>query len=246
MLDEAVGLKLIPFNVARSFDVNDMRKEADYQVKKKQSFSNEELEILWSNLDYRYMDMLLIGIYSGFRPSELCDIKVENVDLENNVMIGGMKTEAGRNRAVPIHPLIRSLVEGRLNQAVQLDSEWLFNDIYSQTGKHITYDKFRHRYDEIMRYFGIPNKTGHCMRVTFITMAYTAGLPEYAIKRIVGHSLKGNVTDAVYNKVTQEQLYQFMCMIPKYMNREAQKNIQLNEDLLRILESLLINMKIER
>ncbi|RGT37515.1 hypothetical protein [Dorea formicigenerans] len=34
MLDEAVGLKLVTSNVARSFDVKDMRKEADYQKKK--------------------------------------------------------------------------------------------------------------------------------------------------------------------------------------------------------------------
>lgn len=198
MLDEAVGLKLVTSNVARAFDVKDMRKEADYQKKKKESFSNEELEILWNNLDYRFMDMLLIGIYSGFRPSELCNIEIKNVDLENNIIVEGMKTEAGRDRVVPIHPLIKPLVEARFKQAIKLDSRWLFNDIYSPTSKHVTYDKFRHRYEEIMRYFGIQNKTGHCVRVTFITMAYTAGLPEYAIKRIVGHSLKGNVTDAVY------------------------------------------------
>ena len=117
MLDEAVGLKLVTSNVARAFDVKDMRKEADYQKKKKESFSNEELEILWNNLDYRFMDMLLIGIYSGFRPSELCNIEIKNVDLENNIIVEGMKTEAGRDRVVPIHPLIKPLVEARFKQA---------------------------------------------------------------------------------------------------------------------------------
>lgn len=243
---EAVGLKLVTSNVARAFDVKDMRKEADYQKKKKESFSNEELEILWNNLDYRFMDMLLIGIYSGFRPSELCNIEIKNVDLENNIIVEGMKTEAGRDRVVPIHPLIKPLVEARFKQAIKLDSRWLFNDIYSPTSKHVTYDKFRHRYEEIMRYFGIQNKTGHCVRVTFITMAYTAGLPEYAIKRIVGHSLKGNVTDAVYNRVTPEQLYRFICMIPKYMDEEAQRKIQASDELLRVLEELITNMKIEK
>lgn len=246
MLDEAVGLKLVTSNVARSFDVKDMRKEADYQKKKKSSFSNEELELLWKNLDYRFVDMILIGIYSGFRPSELCNIEVKNVDLENNTIVEGMKTEAGRDRVVPIHPLIKPLVEKRYNKAIELNSNWLFNDIYSPTSKHVTYDKFRHRFTEIMRYLGIQNKTGHCIRVTFITMAYTAGLPEYAIKRIVGHSLKGNVTDSVYNFVTTDQLYQFICQIPEYMSEEAQKNIQTSKELLSVLESLITNMKIEK
>lgn len=246
MLDEAVGLKLVTSNVARSFDVKDMRKEADYQKKKKSSFSNEELELLWKNLDYRFVDMILIGIYSGFRPSELCNIEVKNVDLENNTIVEGMKTEAGRDRVVPIHPLIKPLVEKRYNKAIELNSNWLFNDIYSPTSKHVTYDKFRHRFTEIMRYLGIQNKTGHCVRVTFITMAYTAGLPEYAIKRIVGHSLKANVTDSVYNFVSNEQLYQFMCQIPQYMSKEAQKNIQTSKELLSVLEGLITNMKIEK
>lgn len=166
MLDYAVSYRLIQTNWARSFDVKDMRKEADYQKKKKSSFSNEELELLWKNLDYRFVDMVLIGIYSGFRPSELCNIEVKNVDLENNTIVEGMKTEAGRDRVVPIHPLIKPLVEKRYNKAIELNSNWLFNDIYSPTSKHVTYDKFRHRFTEIMRYLGIQNKTGHCIRVS--------------------------------------------------------------------------------
>ena len=80
------------------------------------------------------------------------------MDLENNTIVEGMKTEAGRDRVVPIHPLIKPLVEKRYNKAIELNSKWLFNDIYSPTSKHVTYDKFRHRFTEIMRYLGIQNK----------------------------------------------------------------------------------------
>lgn len=47
--------------------------------------------------------MILIGIYSGWRPQELSILKIADIDLENNTMFGGLKTDAGRNRCVPIH-----------------------------------------------------------------------------------------------------------------------------------------------
>ena len=94
-----------------------------------------------------------------------------------------------------------------------------------------------------MKYLGIKDRTMHCGRVTFITMAYACGLPENIIKRIVGHSLKANVTDGVYNYVTIDQLYRFISMIPKYTNEEAYENIKANEELLRVLTELIANNK---
>ena len=208
MLDYAYDRNLVVKNVARQFDINDMRTEADYQKKIKQPFTQEQIELLWSEVDeLPYVDMILIGNYSGFRPQELCLLKIENVSLEDNIIVGGMKTRAGINRKVPIHPLIKPLVEKRYNQAIKLGSEWLFNDRHSQTGLNITYDKFRHHFETVMAELGIKDITGHCMRVTFITKAYDAGMQESIIKRIVGHALTNNITESVYNRVTPEDLY---------------------------------------
>ena len=214
MLDFAYERNVVVKNVARAFDINDIRQEIDYQKKIKEPFSNEEVDRLWDNLDeLPFVDVLLIGIYTGFRPQELCLLKVENIDLEGNCIIGGMKTRAGTNRKVPIHPLIKPLVEKRYKQAVSYDSEWLFNDRFSQTGYHLTYDKLRHRFETIMAELGMNNRTGHCLRVTFSTKAYASGMPEYILKRIIGHSLKSNVTDAVYNYVEFDRLYEEICKI---------------------------------
>lgn len=216
MLDYAVGYKILQSNVARTFDVKDIRKQADYQKKIKEPFSQEELNILWDNVEeYPFIDMILVGCYMGWRPSELCDLEIKNVHLDENYIQGGNKTEAGIDRKVPISPIIRGFIEKRYNQALSLNSKWLFNDRFSQTGYHVTYDKYRHKFENIMRYLGINNKTGHCQRVTFVTKCYTAKIPEHIIKRLCGHSLKNNVTDYVYNYVTQEDLYQAVCSIEK-------------------------------
>lgn len=87
------------------------------------------METLWNNLGkIRFVDWILIQCYMGWRPQELAILEIENVDLENWAITGGMKTEAGRYRTIPIHTRIRELVQKNYNQAIELGSNQLFND----------------------------------------------------------------------------------------------------------------------
>ena len=89
----------------------------DTTENKREPFSNKEIELLWKHLyDIEFIDTILIMIYSGFRIGELLELKVENIDLTNRIMTGGLKTEAGKNRLVPIHPKILPLIEKRYNK----------------------------------------------------------------------------------------------------------------------------------
>lgn len=212
MLDYAYDRNLVVKNVARTFDVNDMRKEAGYSRKIKQPFTDEEIELLWKWVDkVEKVDMILLGIYSGFRPQELCNLKLENVDLDGNQIVGGMKTPAGTDRVVPIHPLVKPLVEKAYREAVEFGSIWLFNKRKGIHGEHLTYDMFRRAFERAMAELGIEGKTGHCPRVTFVTKCYSAGVPEHIVKRIIGHSL--GFTDGVYNRVSFDELYDNICKI---------------------------------
>ena len=56
-------------------------------------------------------EIVLIMIYLGFRPSEFLQIRTENMDLDNKYVIGGAKTEAGKQRIVTISPTIFHLCE---------------------------------------------------------------------------------------------------------------------------------------
>src|SRR5690606_15760236 len=49
---------------------------------------------------------VLILIYTGMRISELTGLKKFNVDMRENLITGGIKTDAGKNRVVPISPKI--------------------------------------------------------------------------------------------------------------------------------------------
>lgn len=112
------------------------------RVKEPIPFTRDEIESLWNNLQIPFTDMVLIGIYSGWRPQELSILKVEDIDLENGTMKGGLKTNAGKNRVVPIHPVIKPLIENRMKEAIAMQSEYLFNDVNGQQGTYMTYDKY--------------------------------------------------------------------------------------------------------
>lgn len=56
----------------------------------------------------------------------MCDLLIQNVDLEKHAFTGGLKTKAGINRTIPIHPRIFNLVKNRYDKAIEANSPYLF------------------------------------------------------------------------------------------------------------------------
>ncbi len=163
-------------------------------------FTEEEIEKLWENIDYPFVDMILIDIYSGWRPQELAILKTSDIDLETGIMKGGLKTDAGKNRIVPIHSIIKPLIEKRYNP----NNEFLFNDEDGQQGTFMTYDKYRGRFNKIMKKLNMKHRP-HDARHTFITLGKQFNMNEYILKLIVGHAIK-DITEKVYTHRTIEEL----------------------------------------
>lgn len=155
-------------------------------------FSEEEIELLWNNLDVEDVDLVLILIYTGLRSGEFSDLKVENIDFIEKTLKGGNKTAAGKNRKIPIHHRILPLIKKRVAQA---DGETLLN--YSSK-------TFRIRFKRVMEHFNmkhIPHECRHTMRTRLDNENVNANI----INRIMGHS-GGNVGERIYTHKTIEQL----------------------------------------
>lgn len=177
-------------------------------------FSQEEILLLWNNINIiPFADIIIIGIYSGWRPQELATLKVADIDFNANTMKGGLKTDAGRNRLVPIHPLIKPLIENRMNEAAGLKSEYLFNDIDGQQGTFMTYDKYRRRFEKVMKRLNLKHRP-HETRHTFITKAKSCHMDEHILKLIVGHA-EQDLTEKVYTHRTMDQLQEEIKKITK-------------------------------
>ena len=112
MYDYAVEHEIVFENYAREFILDkSIMEELRKPQKEVKIFTKQEEEILWDDFQFEETDMILISLYSGLRPKELAELKIRNIDLEFGTMQGGLKSDAGKDRIIPIHPCIRKLVE---------------------------------------------------------------------------------------------------------------------------------------
>lgn len=205
MFDYALEYELVEKNYARLFSLPDeLRRETETVKNSHKAFSDEEMAYLWDNVaNKQYVDLLLIQCYSGWRPQELCSLKVEDVDLENMTFKGGCKTEAGKNRIVPIHSKVQPFVMKYYNGAVRSGSTELFYCIIEGRRVSLNYPRYRSGLQRIFDELKFePGHRPHDARKHFVTMAKKYGVDEYAIKYIVGHIIS-DITEKVY---TQREL----------------------------------------
>lgn len=197
MFDYAVEYEMTDTNYARNFNLPPVVKnEVKENLKHHTALTSQELDILWANRNISpCADAILIQCYSGWRPNELLGLRIENINLEEGVFVSGSKTEAGKNRPVPIHSRIRPLVEALYNDAVKEGRETLFKGGYKSSPQYHTY---RMQFLKLIEQLGL-NKglTLHSPRCTFTTMAKASKMDEYAIKYIVGHAIK-DLTEDTY------------------------------------------------
>ena len=141
MLDYALEYELVDRNYSRTFNLTEETVKEIQSVKKEHiAFTDEEMDLLWANISNKQgIDILLIQCYSGWRPQELGLLELKDVDLENWTFRGGMKTDAGENRVVPIHSRIQDLVLRKYQEAEALGSPYLLNwtDLNNRNKKNI-------------------------------------------------------------------------------------------------------------
>ena len=152
------------------------------EKKEKEIFSDTEIQTLFNNDNIENVDTILILLYTGMRINEMLNLTKFNINLENNTITGGLKTDAGKNRIIPIHPKIRKYIESRYNKA----SDKLF---YKKDNERLTDNYYRKNiYYPILEQLNIPKKTIHCTRHTTATLLAEHGADTNAIKQILGHS----------------------------------------------------------
>lgn len=188
ILDYACERELIEHNVAREYKPKTKKTPQNHHI----PFEDWEIEILWSHEGENiFIDMILVDCYSGWRPGELVALETDNIS--DNTMTGGMKTDSGKNRTVPIHPKISHLV----TKYKALCNNTLFG---------VKYQYYLDGFASVVNNLGLdPSHRPHDCRVTFVSALKKAEVDEYLIKRLVGHTIK-DLTEAVYTKRDISQL----------------------------------------
>jgi integrase len=207
MFDYAVEYEMTDKNYARLFKLDkDTLTEASKVKNEHVAFSDSEITTLWRNINVPYVEAILVQTYMGWRPRELCNLEIANINLEKRFIVGGMKTDYGSDRVVPIHSAIFEIVDRRVEYAQTHNQKYLFDCPDSQS-KRLDYGKYLERFHNAIDTIGLDSShRPHDPRKTFVTMCKSYGVNEYAIKRMVGHSI-ADITERVYTERSVEWLH---------------------------------------
>ena len=163
------------------------------------AFKPKEVEKLYrqslQNEDVILSHLIFIAAYTGARIEEICSLKINEINIEEEYFdIIDAKTRAG-NRQVPIHSALKPLIEKLISQS---------HDGYLLSG--LTSNKYGGRSNAIGKRFGRmktklefpPLKVFHSIRKTVTTTFENSNIFENIAADIVGHD-KPNMTYGLYS-----------------------------------------------
>ncbi len=130
-----------------------LRKTALSEVKRN-PFTSEEVKKIWELPPSEARDKALIMLYTGMRVGEFLTISEQH----ENYIIAGEKTEAGKNRIIPLHTKIRPLMRDTWTK----DNSKSFKTLF-------------------------PEHTPHDCRRTFISRSVECGIDGTVARKITGH-----------------------------------------------------------
>jgi len=147
--------------------------------KEKEIFTEKDIQKLEEN-GSETARIILMLIYTGMRISELFELPLK--DYHGTYVVGGEKTEAGKNRVIPIRR------EGR--RYFQTFAERADGDLLlSGYRGHHAVDNFRKRdYYPLLEKLNIEKKTPHATRHTYASWARRSGMPPEVLQKILGHA----------------------------------------------------------
>jgi len=132
---------------------------------------------------FLWADTVLMLCYTGFRVSEFLSLTKDSYHADGDYLQGGMKTAAGKDRIVPVHPAIHEYLD-----------RWLAKGgktiICKEDGSALNANRYRSLFASVAEEIGTPQATPHWCRHTAASRMKIAGVDDLAARRILGHSDK--------------------------------------------------------
>lgn len=163
----------------------------DENARPHKPLTDDEIETLWQHKDDFIIGVVLILIYTGMRVRELLYARSEDVYLDDRYLVGGLKTDAGKGRRIPLSDKILPFID--------ISHEHLI----TYNGKPLSYNKANKLLEESMERLNMTHQF-HDTRHTCSTLMERAGIDILHRKLILGHK-SVDITDR-YTHVSIEQL----------------------------------------
>lgn len=191
--------------ISRDNDYTSYIKVADFkQSTKHYSFTIDEIKQL-REANTSEAKIILIYIYTGCRASELIKIDRSRIHIDEycnddgtdmliSYIITGSKTEAGKNRIIPIHNDIKQYVIDELLQP----GKRLIDESYINFINRTVLPKVNKLLDA--------DHTMHDTRKTFASLCQLNNINIYIRKKVLGHKMN-DITFDVYTNESKNVLY---------------------------------------
>ncbi len=159
-------------------------------------FSPDALDLLWKHSDREDVGIILLMIYTGFRIAAFRSITYNEAE---QYFQGGVKTAAGKNRIVPLHPAVQSFARDFASQ-------------YCLGDKVFSAQACRTRFHATLASLGLSmssartKHTPHDCRHTFSWLCDKYGVDDLSKHLLMGHSLGNDVEKSVYGHRTVSEL----------------------------------------
>jgi integrase len=135
-----------------------------------------------------WVGTVLVMIYTGMRISEMLGLTRFNIDIDAGIITGGIKTDAGKNRVIPIHPKILKYVKHWYNKEGQA--------LICEDGKALSAKRYREKYYyPALEAAKVRKLTPHACRHTFGSLMAAAGVASVYIQKLIGHADYGTTAN---------------------------------------------------
>ena len=161
------------------------------EKKQKEIFTDEEIERI-KNDGSEAARIVLMLLSTGMRIGELFSLPLK--DYHETYVIGGSKTEAGRNRVIPIRP------EGREHFAYFAEHATGSLLLSGYTGQKISSNYRNRDYYQLLDRLRIKRKSPHSTRHTYTSRAVKEGMKPEILQKILGHANYSTTAD-VYTHI---------------------------------------------
>lgn len=154
----------------------------------------------------RIRDLAIVSLFlsSGMRASELCTLRMENLDLEEQtILILADDTKSNKNRLIDLFANTIEYLKNYLDVRNSFNPSCDYIFITSK-GKPLDYKQIWNMICKYMKECGLEGHT-HTLRATYITQMYEQSKDIKMVQEIVGHSSILTTDRYIRNKQSAEE-----------------------------------------
>ena len=187
--------------ISKCYSANLTTAEVDVR-RERVPFTDSEVKLLHENEGKPFVDETLFMLYTGCRLAEMLIMQCKEKKKKKGIMRGGVKTAAGKDRVIPIHPKLEPIIKRHMT-----DDGYLFK--HERSAKTANPEanlktRFIQSWSKALSLLGI-NHTTHECRHTFRSKLDSADANKVCIDLIMGHK-SVSVGERVYTHKTIQEL----------------------------------------